>query len=219
MEFLRKVPDWSAFKSLGSSKVIKSSYWWLFLVPVLAKIMESAGDTFELTLFDSTFILTLSLPFSWALFYFSAVSFSLASIIYLTMCPQGIDKYDNFEDWKKSGKDSTSLISSFFFHYRNDKRMAPFQISDDEKDHFLSHHLKFNGERDKINKQRSGTPLVLIRAGIPQDNLKETYYYICGTVDRSRVTSRIVMSTFYGIGFLLFSVVLIQNFIFVCKHL
>jgi hypothetical protein len=218
MNILKKIPQWSSFKSLGSNKIIKSSYWWLFLVPMLAKLLESAGDKLELTLFNSKFIITLNLPFSWSLFYFSAVCFSIASIIYLIKCPYSIDKYNNFEEWKISGKDSTSLITSFLYHYRNDKIMTPFAISEEDKNHFLKHHLQFTGDCEKVNKT-SGTPLVLLREGIPEGNLKETYYYVYGKSNFNKSLSRLSLMVFYGLGFLFFSIVLIQNFIFVCKHL
>lgn len=218
MDWLSNIPDWGKFKYLGRSKVIKSSYWWLFLAPLLAKLLEAIGDEITFTIFSANINLTLALPFSWALFYFSAVCFSIASLIYLTRCPIGIDKYDNFEDWNKSGKDSVTLIRVFLYAYRDDKRMSPHTISDEQKNYFLTHYLEYKGDVNKITKE-SGTPRNLIKSGIPDDNLKGVYYFVVDRLRQSRALARLLMLIFYFVGFICFSVVLFQNFIYVCRHL
>ena len=218
MDRLKNIPDWESFKSLGRSKLIKSSYWWLFLVPLFAKALEATGDEITFTIFNAAIKITLDLPFSWALFYFTAVCFSIASIIYLTCCPLSINKYEHFEEWEKSGKDSSSLVRAFLSAYRDDKRMAPHAISDGEKDYFLTHYLEYEGDLSSINKN-SRTPSRLLKAGIPDGSVKAVYYYVSGRIKRSRALARLSMLVFYSVGFICFAVVLIQNFIYVCKHL
>ncbi|WP_020584446.1 hypothetical protein [Endozoicomonas elysicola] len=212
------VPNWHSLKSLGKSKVIRSSYWWLFLVPMLAKVFEATGDEILVTILNATFKITLKLPFSWSLFYFSAVCFAAASLIYLVRCPQMIDAYESFEDWEKSGRDQTSLIRGFLFAYRDDAGMAPNIISDKTKDYFLKHHLKYTGDCSKITKE-SLTPMSVIKTGIPKENLKATYYYVFDTYKVLRSKARLLMFVFYTIGFSCFLLVLVQNFIYVCKYL
>ncbi|WP_057833216.1 hypothetical protein [Colwellia sp. TT2012] len=213
-----KIPNWESFKSLGRSKVIKSSYWWLFIVPMLAKLFEATGDEIVVTIFNATFRMTLNLPFSWSLFYFSAVCFSFASITYLFKCPKSIDKYDSFEAWEKLGRDPTALIRSFLASYRDDKGMEPHIITDKTKNYFLKHYLEYKGDVDKVTKEPR-TPLALIKAGIPEGNIKGVYYYVFDTVKFVSVKARLIMLISYTLGFLCFGAVLIQNFIYVCKHL
>jgi hypothetical protein len=218
MSNLKKIPDWNSFKALGRSKIIRTSYWWLFLVPLLAKLLEATGDELTLNIFDAELTITLNLPFSWVLFYFSAVSFSIASLIYITRCPRSADKYDDYEEWKKSGKDSTSLIRAYLFAYRNDKMMFPYQISDVSKNYFLKHYLEYKGDFSKITK-KTNTPSVLLKSGIPEGGTKAVYYHVADTIKRSNVYSRLFMLMFYVIGFVCFTAVLVQNFIYVCKYL
>ena len=129
-----------------------------------------------------------------------------------------INSYENYEDWEESGRDQTSLIRGFLQAYRDDSGMAPHIISDKRKDYFLKHHLHYSGDYTKITKD-SLTPLNVIKTVIPEDNLKATYYYVFDVFKLLRSKARLLMLIFYTMGFACFSIVLVQNFIYVCKYL
>ena len=70
---VQKVPTWSSLNSLGKSKTLKSSYIWIVVVPLVAKLFSKIESTIDFTLFGAKISVNLSLPFSWQMFYFSAL--------------------------------------------------------------------------------------------------------------------------------------------------
>jgi len=216
-EYLKHVPNWSSFKSLGASKTIKSSYWWLFLVPALAKSFESVEETLTFTLFGASIDVNLSLPFSWSMFYFSAIFFAGASLLFATRCPQAIKKYSNFEEWKEIGKDSTALVRTYIYLYRTKKTTWPNPITEKQMKQFLKVDLEYTGNIDSIINEGIST-IGLMKHGVPNDNLKAVYYRVNDKIDRTRVLDRILLELLYGLGFFFFFIVLYENFIYVIKH-
>ncbi len=102
---------WLALRAWGSSRVVKSSYFWLLFVPVAAKAIGPLGDEHTFALFGSEFQLSLSLPFSWKILYLSGVAFALAHILYLVYCPPLIRLYRNFARYRaETGPGTYALV-------------------------------------------------------------------------------------------------------------
>jgi len=95
---LRKM-DWVSISKVGGSKFIQSFSIWIMLVPIIAKLFGNLPDIIEVRLFGSTFFFDIVLPFGLSIFYFSALSFGVANIIYLISCPQIIKNYENAGDF------------------------------------------------------------------------------------------------------------------------
>jgi hypothetical protein len=104
---------WSDLRSLGNSKTIKSSYIWTFIVPVLAKLLAKIGPEVQLELLGYKWDFTFALPFSWEMFYFGAVAFAVASVIYRIGCPDLIRNYRNYEEYRASGNEDFFLLGRF----------------------------------------------------------------------------------------------------------
>ena len=123
----RFLPKWSSLNRFGKSRLLRSSYVWLLVVPMLAKFLATIGPEIEIPLWESTITITIGLPFSWKMFYFSAVGFSLASLLYSTGCPYIIRDYERFSDFRDEGKGSTQLIGALLSLVL---RPAPFRSRD-----------------------------------------------------------------------------------------
>ncbi|OPL17254.1 MAG: hypothetical protein AVO38_05490 [delta proteobacterium ML8_D] len=67
---------------------------WIVIVPVSAKILSN----------DWISEWNLSLPFTWYLFFFSALSFSVGNILFLFRCPLIVKENDSLEDFNREGK-------------------------------------------------------------------------------------------------------------------
>lgn len=94
--------NWSQLEKLNAVKFIQTMYIWVFLLPILVKLilvklLEHVGESARLTIFGYTFEALLSLPFSWIAFYFSALAFALANLIFQARCPSII------KDHRKKG--------------------------------------------------------------------------------------------------------------------
>ena len=95
---------WSHLKKLNSARPINTMYVWIFLVPIFAKLLESVGGEAELTIFNHTLLVNLQLPFSWVAFYFSALSFAMANLIFQLRCPRVVKEQNDYFEFRHSNR-------------------------------------------------------------------------------------------------------------------
>jgi hypothetical protein len=101
----KKKYQWSDLRRIGRSRLLRSSYVWLFVVPIAAKALSAASDLASFSLLGQEFTLALELPFSWKVFYFSAVAFSIASFIYSVWCPSIVRNFEHYMAFLQQGRD------------------------------------------------------------------------------------------------------------------
>ncbi len=110
-DFIDKESRWSSIRAISNSKMVKSAYIWLMIVPIMAKTLSSLGDELHLKLFGEQFVFNTQLPFAWQMLFTAAIFFALANSIYRLYCPDIIKLYKNYREFEHSGKtiDQTSL--------------------------------------------------------------------------------------------------------------
>ncbi len=86
------VPDWTGLSGFGKSRLIRSSYFWIPIVPLCARMFRQVEDIHP-KIFGHTFDLKIGLPFSWQLFFWAAVCFGCASVVYSGFCPSIIKRF------------------------------------------------------------------------------------------------------------------------------
>lgn len=99
MKAWRKVQEgllWSHLRGWGRSRVIRTSYLWLFAVPILARFLLPIAGEHTVHIFGKSWVVRIELPFSWTVFYASAITFSLAQALYMLRVPSLIDKYESY---------------------------------------------------------------------------------------------------------------------------
>ena len=84
-------------------------YVWLFIVPVIAKGLSKVEDIAKVNIFEYSFELKLGLPFSWKVFYFSALTFAAANLLFLWKCYSLIKDHSSFSEFKEAGKGQKQL--------------------------------------------------------------------------------------------------------------
>ncbi|MDM8540005.1 hypothetical protein QUF90_02855 [Desulfococcaceae bacterium HSG9] len=126
---------WSQLNSFGKSKILNSSYFWLFFVPIAAKLLVKVDDI-SIDLFYSKLEICLELPFSWKLFYFSSICFSVASFIYNLKCPKLIKEFNDFNQYGITGRSGIQLKEFIF------------QIIKDENE--IDNYLKYLNEKTDV---------------------------------------------------------------------
>jgi hypothetical protein len=104
-----KIPTWSKLAKIQQIKTVRSTYVWLFLVPLAAKALAKVESAANVTIFDYSFALQMRLPFSWKIFYFSALSFSLANLVVLWRCYTLFKDHRSFSDFVNEGKNHWHL--------------------------------------------------------------------------------------------------------------
>ena len=100
----RMIPLWSSLNRVERSRILWSSYFWLILVPILAKLLIKVGPEIQIPIGKSVVTFNLDLPFSWKMFYFASVAFAVASFIYSVWCPEFVRRYSTFSDYTDDGK-------------------------------------------------------------------------------------------------------------------
>lgn len=106
----RRTPRWDTLAVLGQSRAVKSSYMWLFIVPPLAKALAYIPPTLSLRLFGRDILFQFDLPFSWKAFYFSAVSFAVATAVFSVRCPRIIKEHTTAADFVAAGKGYAQIV-------------------------------------------------------------------------------------------------------------
>ena len=98
------VPTWSAIRTLGDSKILKSAYFWLLFVPIVVKALARTTPLLTFTWAGTTHTLDLSLPFSWQVFFYAALVTSVANLIYALRCPWIVKRFHSHADYAAEGR-------------------------------------------------------------------------------------------------------------------
>jgi hypothetical protein len=74
--------SWTFLSLLGRLRIFQFSYIILIAVPLLAKVLSHLNSEHELHLLGTTFHISLGLPFSWKILYYSSICFVIATTVY-----------------------------------------------------------------------------------------------------------------------------------------
>ena len=129
---------WSSLRALGTNRVVKSAYIWLVLVPIAGKFLSAVNDVADFQIFGTQVSVHLSLPFSWKIFFFGALAFTLGNAIWQFCCPEIVRKYSSYSDFITQGRTVLDIKHYFLetmFHFIEPGR-PPF------KEMQVQEHLK-----------------------------------------------------------------------------
>jgi hypothetical protein len=216
---------WTTLNRLGRSGALRSSYLWLILVPIAARILEKAPDTVELSLFGSTATFTLLLPFSWKIFYLSAIFFTAASLAYSIKCPIIVREFDNYAQYQEDGRGFAFLMRNLDYIYKTRAlprdemiKFSQQMESDFELDieNLKATASKYSNEKtihkDYNQEESSKVPRTV------RERLSEFFWHVRDISDLLHGKFVIFVAGLYLIGFVLISITLFQNFMYVVKQ-
>jgi hypothetical protein len=210
--------NWLQIADIGNSKIVKSMMIWMFVTPIFAKSLSSVNSV-ELSFFKTDQSLSLTLPFSWQIFFFCAVFFTVANIFYTLKCPSIVSKYKSFSDFKTK-EDSRYLLVSHLVEHVSQKMIDKhcFELG--------SIVTKYTSDSSiRMEFTSDDTSNVNWERGI--DSLKHTQQVHMPDVFSS---SRILLAKinpvgvyfcvfFYALGFIGMSVVILQNIQYVYEQM
>lgn len=178
---------WSSLKKTQDLKIFQSMYVWLLIVPVFAKLFEHIRDTATIELFSYKFTVSLALPFTWQVFYFSALCIVIANLIYQVFCPAIIKDHANYSHFKAEGKGINQL----------------------EK---YSSQTQFNLDLHRL-QELAGIKM----DNEAEDKLQKLFWDIYENASMLHGPARIACVIFLGIGLLLIGWVIVENMIWVIR--
>jgi len=194
--------EWVVLRQIGNSKFINSMYIWIFIVPVVAKLFEHLGeDILNFVVFQQQISFSPNLPFSWKVFYFSAMAFAISNLIVKIRCPKIIKDHLSFQSYKDEGKTLKQLgpyCDETGFNWgvlagEVDKQIPRLQVGKSEGD---------GGIADNYPSLSTEDPVHYFWPIFEHANILHPIY-------------RFLCTFLYGIGFILFGLVVIQNTLFV----
>lgn len=217
------LPKWYSLRAFGSNRVIQSSYFWFIFVPIAAKALLNIKKALTSTVL-AQFIndIDWNLPFSWQLFYFSAVSFTIANIVYFLFCPEFIKTFKSFQHFRESGGQSTVLKASFLQLIWKNPDVYTL------KNGVFYHIEKFlelcdikESYRIEMKEEIYSNP-AKVYAGCAQQEIKNKktpeFFWLVRTIAKDSVVwARGLCAFFYASGFVLILTVISQKFWYVFK--
>lgn len=212
---------------MADIKLVKISYIWIILVPIMAKALNGISDTIPIKFGNVTIDFNVALPFSWQLFFFSALAFSLAQFLYALFCPEIIKKYKNVGEFKDDGKTVIQLSSylkgvlldmntgqftkhSFHLDYVSDEKLKvqPELVAQAYIAHLHNMTLK---EDDPIPSPQQFERAANTLYNLQPERVKATYEFTAKILDVQKPKLRLFILLIYLTGFIFSLIVLLQN--------
>ncbi|KPK74071.1 MAG: hypothetical protein AMJ79_14750 [Phycisphaerae bacterium SM23_30] len=222
-------PRWSDLRGWGHSRLLQTSYIWIIIVPLAAKILLPIAGDHVFTVFGSRINIHFGLPFSWKLFYFMAISFTIALAFYTLRCPEMLRTYHTFREYRAEHKGIGPMLGwlNWTISRLDETRMGElleritnaFRIDADIKAHNILEDT-FNRFRSKRIPKSSLFKLykdLLVSSTYGEDVLSDLFDAIGRSQEHLRKKSLVCSVFFFFGGFLFFLIVMIQNFIFVIR--
>jgi hypothetical protein len=189
---------WSELEQLNAIKFIHTMYVWVFLVPILVKLLEHVDEKALITAFGYTFEAQLSLPFSWVAFYFSALAFAIANLVFQIRCPSIIKEQRDYFKFRQSGKGVEHLDYYLF-----------------EVD------MNWEGLRQRVEKRDEYFYEIAGVFNPTQDDgeLRKYFWEVYLQANSWRPNSMLIALLLYAAGSILIAWVLGENAVYVCRYI
>ncbi len=196
--------SWCVFKQLADSKLIVSSSMWIFLVPVIAKLLDLTGDFFLLP--ESVVIF----PFTLYFLYFSAIAFFLGYLVYVVFCPSFVKKLDGYNDFLDSG---------FKIHKINES----ISNVESNKAELLKRNIKCKIDPASSDAIEKVFTLTIGREPLnftfEKESMDVVFWLVYDHHLGSNWFAQAVCWFFFGLGYLMLSIIFFTNFYYVVKNI
>jgi hypothetical protein len=217
------IPTWSDIRTFGNSRLLRSSYAWIIIVPIAARILSRTESSFSFDLGGKSIRLELALPFSWELFFYGALFTSFANALYSIRCPWLVKRFPAYGAFSGEGRGPNKLREEF-----TNLLAAPGYVAAGNLRNVVSeYHASYAGNPADENVLASEISAISNRheaivasekIAIEPGNASEAFWYIRDYYDLIRPRWRMATAACYGMGFLLFGLVLAQNILFVIRY-
>lgn len=223
-------PDWLRLSRLGKLRMVRSMYVWFIVVPIAARILEPLPAEVRFTIFEAEVVLGFDLPFSWKVFFFSSACLAIASALYSFYCPDFIQQYENYEDFREKTGDSQLLIKKAVLAYSNEldqkKARTSREPSLGEKT-ILKPFVHQFADAFEV-KDVAGTTTMKHTPPFNPDNFmtvidvrrnkSDAFYWTRDILSSSRLGVRRACGLFFVLGLFLLAAVFTQTVLFVISY-
>ncbi|HCH0720604.1 TPA: MFS transporter permease [Vibrio parahaemolyticus] len=191
----RIVRDWRELKLIQSTKLVQSTYVWLVVVPIAVKLLNQFGDTATIKIGGIPHTIDLVLPFSWQMFYLSALSFVIGNIVFIAFAPKISKEFLDYGDFKAKGK----LAKDIGMYASREHANRTEQINNIMKSCRDYGLLKFEPSQNPNDAYHAS------------ENEKQKFWDLFNERVTSRLWGRIICTLCYFSGMVFFVIVALQN--------
>ena len=107
---------WTQLRKFGKNRILRSSYIWLFLFPLIAKIVEGIEYRVSVLPGGQPFEIEFEMPFTWTLLYFAALLFTFGLIPFVLCSPYLVREYRDFQEFENEGRSAEDLAVAMREH-------------------------------------------------------------------------------------------------------
>ncbi|HTV26949.1 MAG TPA: hypothetical protein VMF32_04130 [Xanthobacteraceae bacterium] len=213
--WLNRMPPWSSLKALGDNRVLKSSYVWVAIVPLVARVLSDLPKEVRVSLGSHEIALKLGLPFSWTIFFFAAVAASAANLVYMLACPAMVKRYKTYADFRDEGRGPDEL-KTFFIEmlFRYNRSLSDFDAVNVAA-HFVRTYCTgptgAAAQRKGAAQKRWEAIVCVQHAEVREDRLPDAFWYVRNQADRLAPFWRALCLMLFSVAFIWSFIVLLQN--------
>lgn len=205
---------WSELGKKQHLKSVRSMYIWLLIVPIIAKSFSQIESVADITVYGHQFTIHLGLPFSWKIFYFSALAFVIANLIYGWKCYPIIQENSNYADFLNAMKSFRHIQEyALPIAHRLEVKRAPVgqKLSSLPASNPMRKHIfHYDQEKQTIYKQELTDEA---------SDLKTPFHTLYEASNKGRRECRWICGVFYDVGFIGIAYIVVENLAAVLKML
>lgn len=195
--------DWGSLRSLGNSRLIRTSFLWFILVPVVARLLENLPESVTVAVFNIELKIPFCLPFRWTYFYFMSVSFALAQAVYLLQCPAIIKNYNKFVDFRKHHLGVLAICTQLEMEFGKEKYGGPNSLS----------ALVVGVDKEIGSALKGSSPELLPLVRESHESVQNDLFDILVWHIRvQKLPAMVVSALFFALGGLFFVILSVQSF-------
>lgn len=214
---IKFIPNWQSLVNIGNNKIVKSSYIWIFIIPIIAKTLEKVPEKVFIPFTNAEIEIILTLPFSWNLLYFSALIFALATVLFAYKSPELVNKFSDVNEYKEKGLGKEQLITFFSSWLRKETKV--YQASGENieiEKLILDFYKKYANElsNDKLNTLNNTEIDINKRIRmitIKDDEFSNAFWFLRSLMANDNLIFRTIITILYIFGFLMLFKILIDN--------
>jgi hypothetical protein len=205
---------WDSLRAFGESKVLRTAYVWVVIVPILSKALDAAPAAMKIPIGEPPLMISLKLPFSWEIFYFSSLFIAAAELVYRLECPPIVRRYKTFAEYTESGGGSLQIIN--LFH----STIALVRDAS-RRDQFIHYFAERFFEKDSArhfkDAMKTGQLELLGKIHLANVHENDAFFYIRLLANSERQIARLFCIVLYLIGLSMLGILFVQNLYYVIK--
>lgn len=191
---------WTTINALGQSRIVRSNYIWIFLIPILVKNIQNINYILGVE---------VQIPFSISKLFYASLFFAIGTLIYQLRCPSMIKENNNLTDFKNEGKNSQHVVD--YFSESESKIFSSLNHEDLKK-------ICKSFDKCTDLKNKDTVNIVDCCFYIDIDINKNFFWSIYNNLNSSFKYSSFFTAIFYGLGIIFLSITTIENVFFMLKY-